>query len=127
MGYVYYNANPMSKTVGDCVIRSIAIALDYTWERVYSELLIAGFLALDMPSSNAVWGSYLKGKGFVQKVVQADCPDCVTVRQFAAQHPFGTYVLATGSHAVAVQQGNYIDNWDSGDEIVTYYFEKERR
>ena len=46
------------------------------------------------------------------------------VADFAAEHPEGVYIAATGSHAVCIKNGNIIDNWDSSDETVTYYFER---
>ena len=49
--------------------------------------------------------------------------DCVVrALAMAFDHPKGIYVVATGSHVVAVVNGDYYDSWDSGDEIVAYYF-----
>ena len=53
------------------------------------------------------------------------CSDCPTVDKFCEAHPKGTYVLATGTHAIACIDGNYYDTWDSGQEIPIYYFKKE--
>ena len=50
-----------------------------------------------------------------------------TVREFAKDHPEGKYILGTGTHAVAVIDGDYIDTWDSGDEVPIYYFQEERK
>ena len=58
-------------------------------------------------------------------MISSICPQCVTVSQFAKDHPKGRYVLATQNHVVCVDSGNYFDSWDSGDEIVLYFFEKE--
>lgn len=79
----------------------------------------------DMPSSNHVWGTYLVGEGFSRRVIPDTCPDCYTVKDFANDHRWGVYVLATGDHVVAVEDGDYYDAWDSGDEIPTYYFQKK--
>ena len=40
MGYVFYNPNPLGKDTGDCVIRAISKALDYDWEKTYTELAL---------------------------------------------------------------------------------------
>jgi hypothetical protein len=49
----------------------------------------------------------------------------VTVREFARRYPKGTYIIGTGTHAVAVCGGDWIDAWDSGDETPTYFFRKK--
>lgn len=33
-----------------------------------------------LPSTNAVWGSYLHGRNFSRHVIPNSCPDCYTVR-----------------------------------------------
>ena len=80
----------------------------------------------DMPSSNAVWDAQLIHEGFKRSVIPDTCPDCYTVRQFANDHQEGTYVLGTGTHAVAVIDGDYYDAWDSGNKVPIYfYYRKE--
>lgn len=121
--WVNYNPNPFGLRVGDCVIRAISKALDKPWEDTYIDLCIQGFMMGDLASSNAVWSTYLKHKGFNRRTVQ-DCPDCYTVEDFCNEHPNGVYVIGTGSHAVAVVDGCYYDAWQSGQETPVYYFEK---
>ena len=120
-----YNPNPHQRRVGDCVVRAISTAMNMEWEEAYVELADMGLEMGDMPSSNHVWGAYLCGNGFSAKLLPNFCPECYTVKEFAEDHPHGTYVLGTGSHAVAVINGCYIDAWDSGAEVPIYYFEKE--
>jgi len=124
MAFVYYNPNPSGKRVGDCVIRGIAKVTDQTWEQVYIAVCAQGFSCHDMPSANNVWGEYLKGLGFVREILPNACPSCYTVKDFCKYCPKGVYLLATGSHVVAVVDGDYFDAWDSGDENPLYYFEK---
>ena len=50
--------------------------------------------------------------------------DC-TVSDFAEDHPKGTYILALSGHVVCVKDGDYIDTWDSGNEIPLYYWQQE--
>lgn len=74
-----------------------------------------------MPSANAVWGSYLERLGFRRNIA----PAMTTVRQFCEEHREGRYILALSGHVVAVMDGgDYLDTWDSGDEIVLYYWER---
>lgn len=78
----------------------------------------------DMPSSNPVWGSYLKQNGFLQESIPNTCPDCYTIEDFCRDHPKGIYILGTGTHVVCVVDGDHFDAWDSGNEIPIYYFRR---
>ncbi len=123
--YVYFNPNPRKRNnVGDCTVRSVSKALDIPWETAYIDLVMQGYSLGDMPSSNMVMSSYLHSKGFSKHVIDDLCPDCYTIKDFASEHPEGTYILGTGTHVVAVKDGQYYDSWDSGDEIPIYYYQK---
>ena len=122
--WVKFNPNPINKRVGDCVIRAICKTLGKPWDTVYLDLAEKGFALCDMPSSNAVWNAYLKDNGYMRYPIPNTCPDCYTVKDFCEDHPNGEYILATGSHVVAVNSGNYFDTWDSGDEVPIYFFTK---
>lgn len=123
--YIKENLNPKSWTVGDCVIRAISKVLNQPWEKTYNDLCDRGMELKDMPSANHVWGSYLRDNGFKRYSIPNYCPDCYTVREFTEDNPYGVFVVCTGSHVVAVIDGNFFDTWYSGDEIPTYYFELE--
>jgi len=122
--FIQQNPNPNGSHVGDCVVRALSIALGQSWEKTYVELCVQGLLMSDMPSSNAVWGAYLKTKGYERSIIPNTCPDCYTVRDFAEDHREDTWILGTGNHAVAVVKGNYVDDWDSGDEIPIFVWRK---
>lgn len=79
----------------------------------------------DMPSSNEVWMSYLTKCGFERSIIPNTCPNCYTIKDFCKDNPQGVYLLATGTHVVAVINGSYFDTWDSGNEIPVFYFRKE--
>lgn len=102
MAYIFYNSNPEHIIVGDCVIRGISVLTNQTWNDVYIALCNEGLLMHDMPSSNAVWGSYLIKNGYVRRIIPNTCPQCYTVKDFCLDHPFGKFLLATGTHVVAV-------------------------
>lgn len=126
MSYIYYNPNNRNRNDrGDCVVRAISKITNQTWDKIYWELCLQGYLMGEWGDSNDVWDSYLRGCGFVRKVIPNTCPDCYTVWDFCYDHPRGKYILATGSHAVAVQNGNYYDSWDSGNEVPIFYYEKK--
>ena len=124
MSYVYYNPNPLKLSVGDCTIRAISRALNYSWKRTYLSLVIQGFLMYDMPSANRVWGEFLKSQNFIKRQISDTCPDCYTIRDFCIDNPIGTFIVGTGEHVVCVINGDYYDSWDSGNEIPIYYFER---
>ena len=121
----FCNVNPMSLLVGDCVVRAISLATERDWDTVYLGIATKGYEMKDMPSSNAVWGAYLKHEGFRRYVIPNECPDCYTIEDFCMDHPTGTYILATGTHAVCVKDGDHYDTWDSGREVPVFYFKKE--
>jgi hypothetical protein len=119
--YIHFNGNPCSMNIGDCVIRAISIVTGYSRHKVYAGLCLQGFPCTIWGNNNAVWADYLRYLGFKWYTAYGE----QTVSEFAANHPAGRFVIGTGTHAVAVVDGRYIDSWDSGQEIVQYYFKKE--
>lgn len=104
------------------MIRAIAVATNQSWLDVYDELFLYGREEFDMPSSNTTWGLMLYDMGFEPFVLPDACPECVTVREFARMFPVGRYIVGTGDHAVAVIDGNWIDTFDSGELVPSYFF-----
>ncbi len=121
--WVKCNPNPLGKQVGDCVIRAISIATGQSWRTTYRDLCELGEIECDMPNSNAVWGLYLRQNGAKQFLLPESCPPCLSVRAFCERYPEGTYIVGTGSHAVACMDGSYFDAWDSGAETATAFWE----
>ncbi len=123
--YIHCNPNPLGKQLGDCAVRAIAIATNQSWRKTYDELCEEGRRQADLPASNAVWGMVLRKKGFRQFILPDECPECVTVRTFARMYPEGVYVIGTGTHAVAVIDGDWYDTSDSGNETPAYFWREE--
>lgn len=120
-----FQNNPYGKRVGDCVVRAVSKATGMDWGQTYTQLAVQGYLMGDMPSSNAVWGAYLKSYGFLRETIPNTCPDCYTAEDFCKDHPRGVYVLGFGNHVATVIDGVIYDSWDSSKEIPVYYFYKE--
>lgn len=118
--WINENLNPISARVGDCAVRAIAKALGVDWEKAYTMLAVNGFAMADLPNANNVIASVLRQNGFRREIIPNECPDCYTIADFCHDNPHGTYVLGTGTHVVAVIDGNYYDVWDCGDEIPAY-------
>lgn len=119
--WVKYNPNPVGRSVGDCSIRALTIALNVDWETAYSLTAKAGFDMGDMPSSDSVWGAVLRQHGYYRKA----CEDCGTAESFAWKHPHGIYVLAFGGHVASLKDGCLYDSYDSRNEIVIYFWYKK--
>ncbi len=133
--FIRVNLNPYSLDTGDCVIRALTLALNYNWFMVHDELCFLSRKMADMPSSNRVWKTYLINKGYKETQVENTCPDCLTVERFAKSHSKGRYILSTseytkardnlivtGTHVVAVIDGDWYDTWDSGGDVPLSYF-----
>lgn len=123
--YIYYNPNPTGAgSKGDCVIRAICAVSGQSWHDIYDDLCSEGRRLGDWGNSDAVWGAYLRRLGFARRSLPNTCPDCYTVGDFAADHFRGSYILGTGSHAVAVINGTIYDTADSSDAVPIFYFER---
>lgn len=125
MAWIDYNPNPLGRRTIDCTVRAFSKAMDISWDEAYLWIVIEGYIEKSMPSGNDVWGMALWRKHFDVYQLPGPCPWCYTVKEFAEEHPHGTYVLCTGSHVVTVVDGDWYDTWDSGDEVITYCFVKE--
>lgn len=124
MAYIQFNKNPIQRVVGDCVVRAIATAENIRWEDAYNELCILGFQMCDMPNSNEVWGAYMRKHGYTRFIIPDSCPDCYSVEEFCMDYPHGIYVVGTGTHAIAIIDGDYYDIWDCGQEVPVYAWKK---
>lgn len=98
MSYRYWNPNPnRQNNNGDCVIRAISKIMRRSWNQVYIDLCIQGYVQKDWGNSNSVWDSYLRDNGFIRKVVPNTCPKCYTVKDFCHDNPMvGEMVMIFG-------------------------------
>lgn len=119
-----FNMNPKGKRVDDCTVRAIALLMGKTWDETFMGLSEVAFDVKNMPSANVVWGRYLTLNGYRRHIIPDTCPDCFTVADFCRDNPYGTFLLATGTHVVTVIDGDYYDTWDSGEEIPTHFWKK---
>lgn len=124
MAWIPFNPNPRGKYVGDCTVRAVAKATNQPWEDAYSGMVLQGLFMGDMPSANSVWGAYLKRKGFRRKMLPDTCPDCYTLNDFCRDHPKGMFIVGLDKHVVTVNDGDFFDSWDSGNETPLYYYER---
>ena len=125
MAYIYYNPNPWHLSTEDCAPRALSAVLGISWLDAYDMLCDNGRKMGLMPSNKAVMWAILKMRGFNRRMLSNRCPDCYSVSNFAEDNQRGTFVLATDSHVVTVIDGNWLDAWDSGNQIITYFWYKE--
>ena len=64
MAYIYYNPNPVGRSVDDCAVRAIAKALSVSWDDAHEMLCYNARMMGDMPHAESVWGSVLRQHGF---------------------------------------------------------------
>ena len=122
MVYKHFANNPCGKSIGDCAVRAISVALDVNLYDAFDILTEEAREMCDMPSADAVWGTVLRHSGFTRFVMPNSCPDCYTAADFCQDHPNGTYVLAFGGHVATIRNGLLLDSWDSSTEVPLYYF-----
>ena len=126
MAFIQYNQHPYNSNMDDCVLRAIATFYGITWEEAFLMVAMQGYNMKIYPTNrNDVWGTMLHEQGCEFSYINFSCPNCVTVKKFADDHPRGHYILGTTTHVIAVINGNYYDTWDSGEEYPVYYFKKE--
>lgn len=90
MSYKYYNPNKRRDHAKDCTVRALSLALGVSWLNAYAQLCLEGAAIWDMPSANDAWRGVLVSHGFRRGSVPDTCPECYTVRDFAADHPRGS-------------------------------------
>ena len=128
--FKYLNLNPSKRRTIDCVIRGVSFVTGLDWETTFIGISVECLKYHDMPELNYIWASYLRQFGFSRHIVPNTCPVCYTVKDFCRDNPRGIYLLVivdyvSGGHVVGVEDGDYYDIWDSGNEVVTYYWRKE--
>ena len=115
-----FHNNPCGKTVGDCAVRAISVALNIGWYDAYDLLCETGRHMCNMPNADEVWGAVLVQNGFERHAI----PRTMTAMEFAKAHPRGVYVLAFGGHVAAVRDGEVWDSWDSSNDMPIYYYRR---
>lgn len=122
--WIKYNANPVANRVEDCAIRAVAVVLGISWDDAFDLIADSAKLMGGVMHQNAAFGAVLRQHGFIRKIIPNTCPDCYTIKDFCRDNPEGVFAVGTGSHIVAVINGDYIDTWDSGEEIPIYYWKE---
>ena len=123
--WIKFNENPTGRSVGDCTVRALSVALGVDWETAFDLLTDNARAMGDMPSADSVIGSVLRQNGFYRRAIPNSCPDCYTAEDFCRDNPHGVFVLGFGGHVATVIDGDIYDSWDSRKLIPQYvWFER---
>ena len=120
--YKYYNANSKGNFVNDCVIRSISIAENKTWEETYDELSRIekknGILLDDVNFVEPLLDSrYNRERTYFNE----------TVGDFVEEHPRGTFLITMANHITVSKNGIIYDTFDCRDRILRDAWKVSRR
>lgn len=118
MAWRPFSNNPCRRSLGDCAVRAVAVALGIDWYEAYDLLCAEGRRQCDMPSSDDVMDDVLARYGFTEPIPAY----MVTAAEFCRAHPRGVYVLALSGHVATVVDEDLYDLWDSSGERVRYYY-----
>ena len=112
MIYEYYNANPYKRDIADCVIRSLSVLTNKSWNEVYDELTdLAGDVGTMFDRVEFV-------EDYLDDRYPRECHYSKTVGEFAYEHPYGKYAITMNGHITALINGKLIDTFYPGSKIM---------
>ena len=112
--FVYLNVNPAKRIVNDCVVRSISLAENRTWDETF-----------DMLSKIAKEESILLDDvtfvdSYLNKKYKRFCYRCnderVKVKDFCNKRKEGIYLATMRGHITCIIDGIIYDTWDCSNE-----------
>ena len=119
--FIYYNAHPKQKLVGDCVKRALSKASG----KDYREISIAlnrykKSTGAQRFNSNNNWPSFIEqalhGKKMNFPAIKGSAR--MTGNEFCKKYPKCRYILRMAHHLTACVDGNIYDTWDCTDKCV---------
>lgn len=120
--FIYLNSNPKQKNCNDDSVRCLSKILEIDWQDAYYILAFVGCQLGEMPCSISTLNEVLKILGYQKRIIAKNSD--YTVKDFCKENPDGIFVVVTGSHVVAVKDGNYFDNTDTGFEYPVMFWKK---
>jgi hypothetical protein len=106
---------------GDCVIRSISIALDKDYRTVFVEMMELGIEMGGYPNMNPVWGAYMELNGWTKNKCPRDS-DGKLIKLRNWKNAPGRAVVLNSGHLTAVVDGAVHDTWDCRYRPVNSYW-----
>jgi len=124
MKFIKSNPHPTGKKIGDCVVRSIAIATNKKWIDVYKELCEVGIELKDMPNSKPVYEEYLKRNGWTKMPMPRDNGRRIRLELWADTLDDKLFIANVVKHLTVVEKGTLLDTWNCGHKCIGNYFLK---
>lgn len=116
--YIYYNMNPEGKTIGDCVIRAISLALGIEYYEVIEMLYrYSDNNECDMLSKDCYGG--MLGDNF--KIPRFTAKNA-TVKQVAEDFKDNILIIRVNQHLTTSIKGDIYDIWNPENEKVDCFW-----
>ena len=110
--------NPKSQ--GDCVVRSISIAMRRPYREIFTDLMTRGLELGLYPNDDANWQGYLESHGWVKNKPPRDSKGKLI--KLANWDFKGRAVVINSRHLTAVDDGYVCDTWDCRYRPVNSYW-----
>lgn len=123
MEYIKSNPHPTGKKIGDCVVRSIAIAENKKWLAVYKELCKIGEELLEMPNSKKTYEAYLERRGWNKQPMPRDNGKRIKLKVWADAQD-GLFIASVVKHLTVVENHTLLDTWNCGEKCVGNFWIK---
>lgn len=121
-----------NREIGDCVVRTIAIATDIPYGVVWNELFDRAKTIGHFPNNRIVYETYLKELGWVKhpplrynnrKIEIRDFIDMITEQE----RIYAPMIILTRGHITALIDNKINDTWDCSDYCMNSYYQKESK
>ena len=111
MKFQHSEGNRICKTFkDDCVIRSISIAMNKPYGKVFADLMQIGMEMGAYPSHDKVWQSYLESNGWLKNKPPRDSRGkLIKLRDWQGVK---TAVVINSGHLTAISDNKVCDEWD---------------
>ena len=107
----------------DCVIRSISIVTDKSYQTVFAELMELGALMGAYPSHDKVWIKYIERQGYTKHKPPRNAEGKLIKLRDWTSSPSRAVVRNSG-HLTAIVDGTLVDDWDCRNRPVNSYWAK---
>tara|TARA_R100001460_G_scaffold64215_1_gene104423 strand:- start:569 stop:967 length:399 start_codon:yes stop_codon:yes gene_type:complete len=107
---------------GDCVVRSISIALDQPYTATFLEMMELGMEMGGYPNIKPVYEEYLRRKGWVKQRCPRDFKNkLIKLEDWIFRD---TAIVLNSGHLTCVKDGAVHDSWDCRYRPVNTYYVK---
>lgn len=121
-----------NRDIGDCVIRTIAIATEIPYGVVWNELFDRAKSIGHLPNTVIVYGEYLKELGWVKHPpLRYGRNKKFRIRQlidkaYEERTPIKSMIIHTSGHLTALVNNKINDTWDCSSYCMNSWYTKEK-